>query len=238
MSQPIGIIGAMESEVNKLLEVAEINEVQNHAGTKFYSITLSGVSCVVAQCNEGKVNSALCTQAMVDFYNPRLILNIGVAGGLGKDVHIGDVVIGTACVQYDYDATPLGCPRAEINITTKDGHTKTVFFKCSKEHSIKLGEMAESIYDGTVHYGNIATGDRFVADPDFGNWLNSTYGALACEMEGASIAHVCTVNSIPCVVLRSISDNANDSDTVDFRTFADDSAAKVQKLLVGAIATL
>lgn len=238
MSQPIGIIGAMDSEVNKLLEVAEIDEVQVHAGVKFHKGTLSGVNCVIARCSEGKVNSALCAQAMADFYSPGLILNIGVAGGLGKDVHIGDVVIGTACVQYDFDATALGCPRAEISVPNGDGRTKTVFFKCSKEHSVKLGEKAEAIYEGTVHYGNIATGDRFVADPDFGNWLNSTYGALACEMEGASIAHACMANNVPCVVLRSISDNANDSDTVDFRTFADDSAEKVQKLLTAAIAEL
>lgn len=236
--QPIGIIGAMDSEINKLLEAAEIEATDIHAGVKFYSGKLSGVDCVIARCSEGKVNSALCTQAMADFYNPRLILNIGVAGGLGKDVHIGDVVIGTACVQYDFDPTALGCPLAEISVPNGEGRTNTVLFRCCREPSEKLAEKAQELYDGTVHYGIIATGDRFVADPEMGNWLNSMFGAIACEMEGASIAHACMSNNIPCVVLRSISDNANDSDTVDFRTFADSSAEKAQKLLTSVIAEL
>lgn len=238
MSKPIGIIGAMDSEINKLLEVAEIESTAVHAGVKFYSGKLSGVDCVIARCSEGKVNSALCAQAMADFYSPRLILNIGVAGGLGKNVHIGDVVIGTACVQYDFDATALGCPLAEVSVPNGEGKTKTVLFRCDKELSEKLAGKAQGLYDGTVHYGIIATGDRFVADPEVGNWLNSIFGALACEMEGASIAHACMANNIPCVVLRSISDNANDSDTVDFRTFADQSAEKAQKLLTSVIGEL
>lgn len=238
MSKPIGIIGAMDSEINKLLEVAEIKNTDVHAGVKFYSGKLSGVSCVIARCSEGKVNSALCTQAMADFYSPRLILNIGVAGGLGTDVHIGDVVIGTACVQYDFDLTALGCPLAEISVPNGEGRTNTVMFPCDKTLSDKLAAKAKDLYTGTVHHGAIATGDKFVADPELGNWLNATFGALACEMEGASIAHACTANNIPCVVLRSISDNANDSDTMDFRTFADESAIKAQKLLTSVIGEL
>ncbi len=236
--QPIGIIGAMDIEIDAILEAAEIRKTEEHAGVRFSEGTLSGVACVVARCSEGKVNSALCAQAMADFFRPRMILNIGVAGGLGPHVHIGDAVVATACVQYDFDGTPLGTPLAEISVPNGEDRAPTILFPCDKELSGKLAEEAEKIYSGAVHRGVIATGDRFVADPKLGNWLYTTFDALACEMEGGSIAHACLANRIPCVVLRSISDNANDSDTMDFQTFARDSAVKAQKLLTGVIGGL
>lgn len=237
-TRPIGIIGAMDIEIDAILEAAEIDSTELHAGMTFYRGSLSGVPVVVARCGEGKVNSAMCAQAMADCCDPRMLLNIGVAGGVGPDVHIGDVVIATACVQYDFDGTALGTPLAEINVPVGGGAVDTVEFPCDHALSDKLAEKSQSLYSGTVHRGVVATGDRFVADPKLGNWLHDTFGALACEMEGASIAHVCMANGIPCVVLRSISDNANDSDTMDFRTFAQDSACKVQKLLTGVIKKL
>lgn len=236
--KPVGIIGAMDVEIEAILAAAEDISVEKHGGNSFYRASLSGVPCVIARCSEGKVNSALCAQIMADFYSPRLLLNIGVAGGVGPDVHIGDVVIATACVQYDFDGTALGSPLAEINVPVGEGTVETVEFPCDKALSDKLAEKAQGLYSGTVHRGVIATGDRFVADPQLGNWLHQTFGALACEMEGGSIAHACMANGLPCVVLRSISDNANDSDTMDFRTFAEDSAHKVQKLLTGVIGSL
>ncbi len=236
--QPVGIIGAMDVEVKDLLAVSEVLSVEEHAGNKFYRTRLSGVPCVVARCSEGKVNSALCAQAMIDFYNPRLLLNIGVAGGLGPEVHIGDVVIATACVQYDFDGTALGTPLAEINVPRGEDTVETVEFPCDRILSDKLAEKAKDLYNGKVHRGVVATGDRFVADPKLGDWLHQTFQALACEMEGGSIAHACMANGLPCVVLRSISDNANDSDTMDFRTFAEDSAQKAQALLSSVIGSL
>ncbi len=236
--QPIGIIGAMAIEIDAILAAAEIQRVEQRAGIQFHVGALSGVPVAVAQCSEGKVNSALCAQALIDFYSPRLVLNIGVAGGVGPDVHIGDAVIATACVQYDFDGTPLGTPLAQISVPVNGGREEVIHFPCDQKISAVLREEAEKLYSGTVHAGVIATGDRFVADPQLGNWLHETFGALACEMEGGSIAHVCLANQIPCAVLRSISDNANDSDTMDFRTFAEDSASKAQKLLTAVIGSL
>ncbi len=234
--RPVGIIGAMEVEVEAILEAAENVTAKERASMKFYEGTLSGVPFVAAQCSPGKVNSALCAQAMADHYGPRLILNIGVAGGIGPDVHIGDVVIATHCVQYDYDGTPLGDLRlGEIELPPEGRKVRD--FPCDREISEKLQKAAEALY-GRCHLGAIATGDRFVADPAFGRWLHETFGALACEMEGASIAHACLLNRIPCAVLRTISDNGNEEATMDFPTFARESAHKAQKLLAGVIKTL
>lgn len=231
--QPIGIVAAMRVELEAILEAAEHISSQEHTSMTFYEGTLSGVPFVAAQCSPGKVNSALCAQVMADFYSPRMILNIGVAGGIGKDVKIGDVVIATVCVQYDFDATAGGNLRlGELEMPPDD--RKMLEFPCDPEISGKLADAAEHLY-GHAHRGIIATGDRFVADPNLGKWLNETFGALACEMEGASTAHACYLNRIPCAVLRTISDNGNDTATVDFPTFAKESAHKAQQLLAGVI---
>ena len=232
--KPIGIIGAMEVEVEAILEVAQIKEKQEHASMSFYSVDLQGVPCVVAQCSEGKVNSAACAQVMASLYDPRLILNIGVAGGTGPNVHIGDLVIATHCVQYDFDGTPLGQPLASINVP---GAGAVIELPCDPALVKKLHAAAQGLY-GSAHMGPVATGDKFVADHVFGAWLNETFGALACEMEGGSTAHICLMNHIPCAVLRAISDGANDDSVVDFPSFAKENAYKAQQLLLKVIGEL
>lgn len=234
-TQPIGIIGAMKVEVESILGAAEIASVESHASMRFHLGTLSGVPVVVAQCSPGKVNSALCAQVMADHYHPRAILNIGVAGGIGRDVHIGDVVIATSCVECDYDCTALGSPLGEMNIPPDNREITEL--PCDPVVSGKLRQAAEGLY-GRAHMGVVATGDQFVADPAEGNRLNARFGALACEMEGGSTVHACLLNNIPCAVLRSISDNANDEATVDFPAFARESAYKIQKLLADVIGEL
>lgn len=233
--QPVGIVGAMEVEIEAVLEAAADVTVQEHTSMKFYEGLLSGVPFVAAQCAPGKVNSALCAQVMADFYHPRMILNIGVAGGIGRDVKIGDVVIATSCVEYDFDGSGLsGCPVGQMDLPTGE---EIVHFPCDEEISGKLAAAAESLY-GHAHRGVIATGDKFVADPAFGRSLNENFSALACEMEGASTAHTCYLNQIPCAVLRTISDNGNDDAPADFPTFAKESAYKAQRLLAGVIESL
>ena len=227
--RPVGVIGAMEVEVDAVLAAMEEKVEQAYAGMGFTRGTLSGAPVVVAQCSAGKVNAALCAQAMVDLFRPRLVLNIGVAGGVGPDVHIGDVVVATACVQYDFDTTALDpWPVGQLLLPGVEEPQR--FLPCDQRVGDLLAQAGEKLY-GRVHRGVVATGDRFVADPQFGLWLHKEFGALACEMEGAAIAQVCLVNQVPCGVLRAISDNALDSETVDFVTFAASSAQKAQELL-------
>ena len=227
--KPIGLIGAMKIEVDAILAALENTRQETHGGMAFTQGVLSGVEVVVAQCSPGKVNAALCTQAMIDHYSPRLVLNLGVAGGIGENVHIGDVVIATACVEYDFDTSSLDqWPAGQL---TLPGYEEPMrFLPCGQTLAHILSRAAEGLY-GRAHLGIVATGDKFVADPRFGEYLQKEFGALACEMEGGAIAHACLVNKIPCAVLRTISDNAHDSETVDFVTFAKSSAEKAQQLL-------
>lgn len=230
---PIGIIGAMQIEIEALLEVAEISKTETHTCMQYHVGTLSGVPVVIACCRAGKINSALCAQVMIDHYAPRAVINCGVAGGIGPDVHIGDVVIATGCVQYDFDTTALeGGLFGELNVPGQEDKIRA--FPCDEALSETLAETAQQLYNH-CHRGAIATGDVFVADPEKGNSLHRELSALACEMEGASIAHACYLNRTPCAVLRTISDNGNDDATVDFPTFAKESAQKAQKLLTTAL---
>ena len=225
----LGIIGAMDVEVATLKEKMENCTQRELAGSVFWAGTLSGLPAVVVQCGVGKVNAALCAQAMIDHYSPRLELNLGVAGGIGENVHIGDVVIATACVEYDFDTSAVDqWPAGQL---TLPGYEEPMrFLPCGQTLAHILSRAAEGLY-GRAHLGIVATGDKFVADPRFGEYLQKEFGALACEMEGGAIAHACLVNKIPCAVLRTISDNAHDSETVDFVTFAKSSADKAQQLL-------
>ncbi len=202
--RPIGVIGAMKIEVDAILAALEEPQEKVHGNMVFTSGRLSGVPVVVAQCSPGKVNAALCTQALIDFYAPRLVLNIGVAGGIGENVHIGDVVIATACVEYDFDTSALDqCSAGQMSVPGQEGLLDQ--FPCDEAAANILAAAGEG--------------------------LQKEFGALACEMEGGAIAHACLVNNVPCAVLRTISDNAHDSETVDFLTFAASSAQKAQQLL-------
>ena len=176
--KPIGLIGAMKIEVDAILAALENTRQETHGGMAFTQGVLSGVEVVVAQCSPGKVNAALCAQAMIDHYSPRLVLNLGVAGGIGENVHIGDVVIATACVEYDFDTSALDqWPAGQL---TLPGYEEPMrFLPCGQTLAHILSRAAEGLY-GRAHLGIVATGDKFVADPRFGEYLQKESGALAC----------------------------------------------------------
>ena len=116
---PIGVIGAMTVEVKGLIAQMENDRTQETAGLVFHRGLLGGVDCVVAKCGAGKVNSAVCAQVMITQYAPRLVINVGVAGGM--DVGIGDLVVASQCVQHDFDTTPLGEPQSQLTICRGEG---------------------------------------------------------------------------------------------------------------------
>lgn len=231
----IGIIGAMKIEVDGIIAAMTDTETTVRCGTPFTKGKLSGVPTVVARCGAGKVNAAMCAAVMQECYTPKLIISTGVAGGIGEGVKIGDLVIATHAVQYDYDTTAIGEPKSFVPLGGSG--RETVELTTSEKHNAVLAEFAAKIYKG-VHRGVIATGDRFVADPDFCEALRAEYGAVSCEMETGAIAHVCAASGVPFSGLRAISDNANDDGKVDFMTFATDSAEKCITLLKAAAEAL
>lgn len=237
MKQPIGIIGAMEMEVQAILSAMEEKSEQETAGMVFYSGLLGGVPCVAAQCGPGKVSAAACAQAMILNFSPRLLINVGVAGGIGQGVNIGDLVIASACVQYDMDTSVLGDRLGAVSLRRTGKTEMVVEFPCDSAASRLLAGEAEVIY-GHAHSGVVATGDTFVADGEKSRAIGAQFSAKAVEMEGGSIAQVCYMNGVPCAVLRAISDNADDTGKMDYLEFARIAADRSARLLCGAVPKL
>ncbi len=234
--RPIGIIGAMGVEVRALLDAMEETGQERFAGLVFHVGALSGAPCVIAQCGEGKVNAAVCAQTMILQYAPRLVINVGVAGGVG--LNIGDLVVASACVQHDFDATPMGYPLGNLFLYRDEGEPEQrIELPADGAAAALLLEEAQAIYGG-AYSGIVATGDQFVADKAKNQWLHETFGAKAVEMEGGSIAQVCYMNRTPFAVLRAISDNADGGSPVDFPAFTQECAAKTARLLTQALGRL
>lgn len=234
--KPIGIIGAMAVEVEALIEEMEEAGREEIAGLVFHAGRLGGADCVVVQCGPGKVNAAVCAQILILRYSPRLVINVGVAGGVGVD--IGDLVVASACVQHDFDTTAMGDPLGTLFIRRHETESEDILELPTDGKAAEiLLEEAKSVYGG-AHLGLVATGDVFVADKDKNRWLHEKFGAKAVEMEGGSIAQACYMNGVPCAVLRAISDNANNDSPVDFPAFAKACSEKTSRLLAGALGRL
>ncbi|OOM81853.1 5'-methylthioadenosine/S-adenosylhomocysteine nucleosidase [Clostridium puniceum] len=209
----IGIIAAMAEELEILLKDLTLEEKKEKANMTFHRGSLYGKYVVAVVCGIGKVNSAICTQILVSEYNVDRVINVGVAGGIGKDIYPGDIVVAENLVQHDMDTTAFGDKMGQIP------RLDTFDFKCDEKMVAFAKKACEEIPELNSFIGRIASGDQFVANIEKIQWLDKEFGAISCEMEGASIAQVCYLNSIPFVVIRSISDNANNGAHMDYQKF-------------------
>lgn len=209
----IGIIGAMSSEVDGLKNIMTEKKTEKISSVEFVSGIINGCEVVVAQAGVGKVNAAITAQTMILRYAVKLLINIGVAGGIEENLKIGDIVAADKVVEHDMDTTAVGDEPGFITgldcvYMHTDAKITNLLIDCAKD----LGLNAVK--------GVIATGDIFVAEDGLRKKLWDMFGAYAAEMEGGAIGHVCTANSVPFAVLRAMSDCANDESKTDFPTFA------------------
>lgn len=209
----IGIIGAMDEELEILLKDMELSEKKVRANMTFNKGTLFGKNVVAVVCGIGKVNAAICTQILISEYGASKVVNVGVAGGISKDIYPGDIVIGENLVEHDMDTTVFGDAYGQIpRLDVFDFKADTELVELAKDACKGIGHL-------NTFVGRIVSGDQFIASLDKIKWLEKEFSALSCEMEGASIAHTCYLNNIPFVVIRSISDNANNGAHIDFEKF-------------------
>lgn len=209
----LGIISAMSEELEILLKDMNVESTLTKANMTFNKGSLWGQNVVAVVSGIGKVNAAVCTQILVSEYSVDKIINVGVAGGIGKNIYPGDVVVADNLVEHDMDTTAFGDPHGQVP------RMDTFDFKCDPELVELAKKACDKIGNLNTFVGRIVSGDVFVANIEKIQWLEKEFEALSCEMEGASIAHVCYLNSIPCVVIRSISDNANNGAHMDFEKF-------------------
>lgn len=216
-----GIIGAMDEEVASLKEALTEATVRTVAGMDFYEGKLDGQAVVVVRCSVGKVNAAACTQILIDKFGVDRIINTGVAGSLDADIDIGDIVISTDAVQHDMDASALGFARGEIPYSSVSVFPADEGMRKSAAEAVKAAAPDIRAFEGRV-----CSGDQFIASRAQKEAIISTFGGLCCEMEGAAIAQVCCLNETPFVIIRAISDKADDSEEMSYLEFEQAAAVR------------
>ncbi len=208
-NKTIGIIGAMDCEVNQLKAKLVDEKVVEVGDLKFHLGKIHNHNVIVVKSGVGKVNAAICTQYIIDKFNPDYIINTGIGGGVACDLQVGDLVVGTELVQYDFDVSAIGYAKGYM-CTGVNPDKPTKFY--SDETLINAFEkaVASAAPSLNVHKGVIATGDCFVSDMNKKKEIRDTFNASAVEMEGAAIAQTATANKVPFVIVRAISDLADD----------------------------
>ena len=226
----IGIIGAMDEEVSILKDRMESKEVKTIASMDFYHGTLEGKEVVIVRSGIGKVNAAVCTQILINVYNVTTVINTGVAGSLRNEINIGDIVLSKDALNHDVDATGFGyelgiIPRMDNSIFVADS---------------KLVELAKKVCeevnpDISTHIGRVVSGDQFISDKEKKEMLVNTFGGYCTEMEGAAIAQAAYLNNIPYLVIRAISDKADNSAEMDYSEFERKAIEHTVKLVTGLL---
>lgn len=199
-------------------------KVETVSGVEFTSGTLHGKEIVLAVCGIGKVFAAICTEAMILRYSPSLIINSGVAGTLTDKLSIGDIAIAKSLVQHDMDTSALGDPVGLISGINK------IYFDAD-EKAVKAFEKVTAAVGANSVTGTIASGDKFMSDTEQKNVVRDRFDAIACEMEGAAVAHVAFINNVPFAVLRAISDSASGDAQMEYPKFVAMAAARSHKII-------
>jgi adenosylhomocysteine nucleosidase len=210
----IGIIAAMEEEITALRNSAQVDREVEIGKNKFYCGNLFSKEVVMVMCGIGKVNAALAAQSLINNFNVTHIINTGVAGSLREDVKVWDVVISEDTVYHDFDVTSLGYQKGQIP------RMDEYIFKADST-LINLATKAASSVESKVHLGRILSGDQFINDGSYKEEIQDKLKGFCVEMEGTAIGHVCYLYNIPFVIIRSISDGADDDAKISFSKFLD-----------------
>ena len=210
----IGIIGAMDVEVANLKEAMKTEREVVRAGMRFCEGTIGGTEVVVVQCGIGKVNAGLCVQILCDLFDVTHLINTGVAGSLDEEINVGDVVVSIDAMYHDMDVTGMGyvpgqVPQMDVLSFAADPMLREAAVKACREAAPEIG----------VFEGRVVSGDQFICDRAKKNEIKKTFGGLCTEMEGAAIAQAAYVNGVPFVIVRAISDKADESVIVAYDVF-------------------
>ncbi len=226
----IGIIGAMDLEVDRLKNEMTVERIVTRAKMDFYEGTLNGANVVIVRSGIGKVNAALCVQILADIFEVTHVINTGVAGSLNAKLDIGDILISKDALHHDMDVTIFGYQLGEV---PQMGFRE---FVADERLTALAKEACEKVNpDVNAVIGRVVSGDQFISSKDVKDKLINGFQGDCAEMEGASVAHGACLNGLPFVIIRAISDKADDSAEMDYPTFeaaaAKHSAALVRELV-------
>ncbi len=234
----IGIISAMDNEINTLLNAATVERVDTIGGVKYYLAKLRGKDVVITRAGIGKVRASSGVTTMLNEYNISKVIFTGIAGGVADNLEVLDEVIATKLVEHDY------------GIITNDGFMWTsgdpgmgvqdgIYYECDSA-LVQLAYNAAVAIVGQdhAHKGVIATGDQFIASETYVQRLQQEYNALACEMEGASVGVICQRFNIPFVVVRALSDKADGQAHESYENFGDVAGANSSNIVIKMLESL
>lgn len=229
----LGIIGAMDEEVVKIKEHMTQVENKKIASMEFWKGKVKEREVVVVRSGIGKVNAAICTQILADVYHVDAVINTGIAGSLNADINIGDIVLSTDAVEHDMDAVTFGYPLGQVpRMDTFSFKADERLRKIAKETCLRVNPDVE------VFEGRVVSGDQFVSDKAKKEWLIENFAGYCTEMEGAAIAHAAYLNDVPFLIIRAISDKADDSASVDYPAFEAKAIEHSVNLLLALCETL
>ena len=209
----LGIIGAMDVEVALLKEKMENPVTATHGASVYCEGTLEGVPAVVVQCGVGKVNAAICAQILISVYGVTHLVNTGIAGSLCAALDIGDLVISKDAMYHDFDCVQFGYEMGRVP------GMDTVAFPADETLAGYAFAAAEGENPGHTKSGRVATGDQFICSQEQKDKIIGDTQAMCAEMEGAAIAHTAYRNGVPFVIIRAISDKADNSAEMDYPVF-------------------
>ena len=218
-SEKVGIIGAMEEEVTSLKEELTDSKTTTIAGMEFFEGKLEGDDVVVAQCGMGKVNAGICANTLINNFGCTKIINTGVAGSLDNQIDIGDIVIATDAVQHDFTVEAIGFAKGEIPYT---GLYAFPADEAMRKEAV--GAVSASAPEVNVFEGRVCSGDQFISSKEQRDKIISDFGGICCEMEGGAIAQACYLNENPYVIIRAISDKADESEKMNYEEFKEEAA--------------
>lgn len=229
----IGIIGAMEEEVSILKEKMTDITVEKKASMEFYKGRLNGKEAVIVRSGIGKVNAAVCTQILADDYHVDSVINTGIAGSLRAEINIGDIVLSTDTMQHDVDAREFGYPIGQIP------RMETLAFPADEKLRTLAAEVCRQVNpEIQVFEGRVVSGDQFVAEKQLKEQIIANTEGCCTEMEGAAIGQAAWLNAIPYLVVRAISDKADDSAHMDYPTFEKEAIRHTVNLVENMVARL
>ena len=222
----IGIIGAMQIEIEEIMKSMTDIKTEKISNIIYLTGKINAIDCVAAISGVGKVNAAICAQTMILKYNVTAIINTGVAGGLLKELKVGDIAVATSVVQHDMDTSAVGDIKGLISGIN--------LVNIPSDNNI-INKIKKLTIKNNIFYGVIASGDQFINDKTKLNSIKSEFNAIACDMESASIGQVCYINNVKFISVRSISDNANNESHVDYEKFKFIAAKNSSDLILGLL---
>ncbi len=239
----IAIIGAFETEVELLRSKIENKKESVIEGIHFYEGVLNGKQIVLTRAGIGKVNAAITTSLLLEHFHPKAILFSGIAGAMNPALSPGDIVVAKQIAYHDYGRLSTNGLEKWGTLNPYDFTKNPIFFPCDPELLYTAAAAAQKTilknidaHTPQIFFGTIVTGDIFLADSKKNKALREEYNADATEMEGAAVAQVCYQQKVPFLIIRSLSDSANDTATLDFVKYgkmaAENSAALVLTILL------